>query len=197
MLELPVIQTGPAESLAVLECFANGTWRDYVAKGLPTLDGTQRTRGSVLFSTFFSSPFCLVAAARKLKHLTVVTLAARHGKELSYDVLKKELDLESLRELEDLVLDAIYQGIIEGKIDQQKQKVYVDFAIGRDVREGDLLRVQEMLSNWVARSATLIKAIEDKIAVARTEIKAEQLHREDFDRRVKEIKVSRLIVVAL
>jgi COP9 signalosome complex subunit 7 len=140
------------------------------------------------FNFFF--PFSGTAAgARKLKHLTIVTLAARHGKELSYDILKKELDLESLRELEDLVLDAIYQGLIEGKIDQQKQKVYVDFAIGRDVREGDLLRVQEMLSNWVARSGTLIKAIEDKIAVARTEIKAEQLHREDFDRRVKEIKV--------
>jgi COP9 signalosome complex subunit 7 len=49
-------------------------------------------------------------ATKKLKHLTLVTLSARHGQQLGYELLKSELDMESLRELEDLVLDAIYQG---------------------------------------------------------------------------------------
>lgn len=127
------------------------------------------------------------AATRKLKHLTVASLAARH-KELRYDVLRAELEIENLRELEDLVLDAIYQGLVEGKIDQQSQKVIVDFAIGRDVRDRDLLRIQEVLASWAARSSVLVRHIEEKVALARSEIKAEQMHRDEFDRRVKEIK---------
>ena len=125
--------------------------------------------------------------ARKLKYLTLASLAARHG-EVEYSVLHAELEVGELRELEDLVLDAIYQGLIGGKIDQQKQRVVVDFAIGRDVRDADLRRLQSVLDKWVARSATLINVIDEKIKVARSEIKAEQLHREDFEQRVKDMK---------
>jgi COP9 signalosome complex subunit 7 len=79
-------------------------------------------------------------------------------------------------------------GLIEGKIDQQSQKVFVDFAIGRDVRDGDLLRVQEVLATWVARSGTLVKLMDEKIALARSEIKVAQIERDEFDKRVKEVK---------
>ncbi len=141
--------------------------------------------------------------------MTLVSLSARHGQQLGYELLKRELDIDNLRELEDLVLDAIYQGLIEGKIDQQSQKVFVDFAIGRDVRDADLLRVQEVLANWVARSSSLVKLMEEKITLARSEIKVKckkrkplqvscvfinskvqvaQVEREEFDKRVKEVK---------
>ena len=43
--------------------------------------------------------------------------------------------------------------------------------IGRDVRDADLLRVQEVLASWVARSGSLVKLIEEKITLARSEIK--------------------------
>ncbi len=72
--------------------------------------------------------------ARKLKQLTLATLAAKHS-QLGYDLLRAELDVDSLRELEDLVLDTVYQGLIDAKIDQAQKKIIVDWAIGRDVRD--------------------------------------------------------------
>jgi hypothetical protein len=125
--------------------------------------------------------------AKKLKFLTIVSLASKNG-ELSYDTLKKALQIEELRELEDIILDCIYQGLIGGKIDQQQQKLFVDFAVGRDVRDKDLKELQVVLTNWSNRSASLIKVIEDKIAVARSEIEVEKMRREDFNRRVSEVK---------
>jgi COP9 signalosome complex subunit 7 len=72
--------------------------------------------------------------ARKLKQLTLASLAAKHS-QLGYDLLRAELEIDSLRELEDLVLDTVYQGLIDAKIDQAQKKVIVDWAIGRDVRD--------------------------------------------------------------
>merc|ERR1711971_1347938 len=106
LLELPVIQSSNVEK-RTLEIFCYGTWKDYQKSGLPALDEGQ---------------------TRKLKWLTLASLAARHG-ELSYELLRGELEIAELRELEDLVLDAIYLGIIGAKIDQQRQRVIVDFAI--------------------------------------------------------------------
>jgi COP9 signalosome complex subunit 7 len=125
--------------------------------------------------------------ARKLKYLTLASLAARHG-ELEYSLLRSELEIEELRQLEDLVLDAIYQGLIGGKLDQQKQRVLVDFAIGRDVREEDLKQLQIVLSSWCSRATSLVAVIDEKIKVARSELQAEAMQRKDFERRVKEIK---------
>lgn len=46
---------------------------------------------------------------KKLKHLTILTLAT-HKKTLLYDDLMKELDLGNVRHLEDIIIEAIYAG---------------------------------------------------------------------------------------
>lgn len=127
------------------------------------------------------------AELRKLKQLTLATLAAKHS-QLSYTLLKQELDVVELRELEDLVLDTVYQGIIDAKIDQLNQRVIVDFAIGRDVRDADIKHLQEVLNVWLNRSTSIMKVIEDKVAMARSEIKVEQMRKEEFEQRVKDVK---------
>ena len=60
------------------------------------------------------------AQSRKLKLLTVVSLAEKRS-ELPYAVLMAELDMDSLRALEDLLIESIYLGLTKGKIDQQAQ----------------------------------------------------------------------------
>ena len=46
---------------------------------------------------------------QKLKHLTIVTLSETN-KVLKYELLLNQLDMKNLRELEDLVIEAIYGG---------------------------------------------------------------------------------------
>ena len=44
---------------------------------------------------------------------------------IPYSTLQQELDIRDLRELEDLIIEAIYAGIIQGKLDQKNAKVSV------------------------------------------------------------------------
>jgi COP9 signalosome complex subunit 7 len=48
---------------------------------------------------------------KKLKHLTILTLATQK-KTLPYDDLMKELDIKNVRHLEDIIIEAIYAGKI-------------------------------------------------------------------------------------
>jgi COP9 signalosome complex subunit 7 len=47
----------------------------------------------------------------KIKHLTLVSLSLQQ-RVLPYDLLLKELEMENVRELEDLIIDAIYQVLL-------------------------------------------------------------------------------------
>ena len=84
---------------------------------------------------------------KKLKHLTIVSLAAKNRvsymytllwnrnefiylvlfwfsiQSIPYSTLQEELDIRDLRELEDLIIEAIYAGIIQAKLDQKNAKV--------------------------------------------------------------------------
>lgn len=54
-----------------------------------------------------------------------------------------------IRALEDVIIDAMYAGLMSGKLDQRKKKLYVDSVIGRDV-EGDeeIAQMEQQLSEW-------------------------------------------------
>jgi len=104
LLELPNIKelsTNPqhAPTYSLLELFAHGTYNDYKANAasLPQLNQAQLT---------------------KLKYLSLASLASE-TQILPYARLLAELDMASVRELEDLIIDAIYQDIVRGKLDQK------------------------------------------------------------------------------
>ena len=79
----------------------------------------------------------------KLKQLTLVSMASQYRvmihivslmcvmlspipQTLSYNMLLQLLSLENVRQLEDLIIDAIYCGIIEGRLDQENKVVCVN-----------------------------------------------------------------------
>jgi len=64
----------------------------------------------------------------------------------------QELDIPTVRDLEDLLIDAIYQNVIKGNLDQQKKQVDVEYAMGRDILSGDIARLTSVLDNWYAFS---------------------------------------------
>ena len=83
----------------------------------------------------------------KLRHLSIITLAGK-GRTIPYNVLCQELDIDNVRELEDLIIEAFYSDIIKGKLDQLNNQLEVDFAIGRDVTDEQVDEILRTLDNW-------------------------------------------------
>lgn len=85
------LENGPyATHLNTLNLFAYGTYKDYLENKTDYLELTP-------------------AQCKKLQHLTIATLATQE-KCIPYSVLLKELDIKNVRDLEDLIIEAIYAG---------------------------------------------------------------------------------------
>ncbi|CAF1295413.1 unnamed protein product [Adineta steineri] len=125
--------------LSTLELFAYGTLSDYES---------ERTRFISL------SPL----ARRKLQLLTLASLAV-HARILPYTLLLKQLQVESVRELEDLIIDGIYAQVIRGKLDQLNNRLNVEYAIARDVNSVAFNRMEDVLDKWCKNCSALLNVL--------------------------------------
>ncbi|XP_062896333.1 COP9 signalosome complex subunit 7a-like, partial [Mobula hypostoma] len=149
-LEMPNVQElmgGPfTQCYQLLTLFAYGTFSDYLANSgtLPELTPAQKN---------------------KLRHLSIVTLADKL-KCIPYSMLLRELGLHNLRELEDLIIEAIYADIVQGKLDQRNELLEVDASIGRDIRPQDVRTMARTLQEWCNGCEAVLSGIEDQISRA-------------------------------
>ncbi|XP_030629311.1 COP9 signalosome complex subunit 7b-like [Chanos chanos] len=147
-LELPCVQEmakGPnAGYTELLKMFAYGTYHDYKAhrSTLPPLSEAQRN---------------------KLRLLTIVSLAGKMQC-ISYSVLQSALELRSLRQLEDLLIDALSADVIRGKLDQFHQQLEVDAFIGRDVRRQSIGNLVDTLTQWCSSCESVLSALDLQVA---------------------------------
>lgn len=74
-------------------------------------------------------------------------------------MLLEELQIESIRELEDLIIDAIYLNILRGKLDQKEQQLEVEYTMGRDLEPGKLEKLLEALQNWFVPASPPLSGI--------------------------------------
>lgn len=144
-----VCQSDPQAAL-LLQLFSYGTLADYKANqaNLPEL-----------------TPVLL----KKLRLLTLVTFAGR-SKTVGYQDLLRELDLSSVRELEDLIIDAIYIGLVGGKLDQKNQCLEVNYSSGRDLKVGELAEMTQTISAWAANSHALLQGLQERMNDANTRL---------------------------
>ncbi|CAD6573952.1 MAG: hypothetical protein TREMPRED_000972 [Tremellales sp. Tagirdzhanova-0007] len=98
----------------------------------------------------------------KLKHLTLVSLALQQ-RSLSYHHLQEALQIDSIRELEDLIIDVIYAGLLGGKMHHQEKVFHVDWAAGRDIRPDQLTSLRSGLQNWCDTAESLLTALDREI----------------------------------
>ena len=56
--------------------------------------------------------------------------------------------MPTIRDLEDLIIDAIYQEVIIGKLDQKEQQFDVEYTMGRDVEASTIEGMLVALQNW-------------------------------------------------
>ena len=67
-----------------------------------------------------------------------------------------------MRELEDLIVDCIYNELVTGKLDQLNQQFHVVNTFGRDLRESDINFMLQKLEDWDRQLESAQKIIEDK-----------------------------------
>lgn len=137
--------TSAAAHHRLLQLFAHGTISDY--QSAP--------------STF---PSLTTAQQRKLRLLTLVSLSDGRNR-LPYDLLRERLAVTSDAEVEEVVVEALYAGLVRARMDQRLRIVEISTAAGRDVMVPDgIQHMAGLLSTWVQRAATLVGEIDDKIA---------------------------------
>ncbi|KAF7385452.1 hypothetical protein HZH68_013882 [Vespula germanica] len=175
LLDMPNIkelESGPyVQYWNTLNLFAYGTYKQYLENKDKVLELTPTQK-------------------KKLQHLTIVTLATK-SKCIPYSVLLEELDIKNVRDLEDLIIEAIYADIIHGKLDQKNSQLEVDYAgLGRDVRPGDAGVVAETLSAWGEACDAVLACIEEQVTRANVEKQKATYHKERIQRDIANIKKS-------
>lgn len=91
----------------------------------------------------------LITLASQNRNLSYSTLIPSLGLESSGDGPSSRIHPNSMRELEDIVIDAMYAGIISARIDQRRQRLEIESVMGRDLRGNDeVLSLSHSLSNW-------------------------------------------------
>jgi len=135
------------------------------------------------------------AQIKKLKMLTIASYGAKSSV-LHYDRLSQALDINNVRELEDLILDTIYEGLLFAKLDQAGKIVQVDYAIGRDVKKDQLADMQKVLASWLLRSEELDKKVEEKIKYSQGEWKMNATRKEEFEKQLSERKEQLQMILA-
>lgn len=120
---------------------------------------------------------------KKLQHLTIVTMAIKN-KCIPYNLLLVELDITNVRDLEDLIIEAIYCDIVHGKLDQKNKQLEIDYAIGRDIRPENVTQIVGTLQEWCDSCETVLKCIEDQINRANAEKVGRIKHKEQVEQEV-------------
>jgi len=106
-------------------------------------------------------------AATKLKMLSIVEAASK-TKFLVYEKLQKDLELDTVRQLEDLIIDCVYANLLQGKLDQRKKAFEVQWVMGRDLGPTEVQDMMTTVENWLAHSSALMQVLDEKIKVANT-----------------------------
>lgn len=157
-----------APEYELLEIFAFGTYGAYRAK-------------QAWFEAQLGQALTPVQLA-KLRQLTVLSLA-QQSKQLRYADVGEATGLSSVREVEDLVISCVYDGLLKATCNPQLACFVVQWSAGRDARgEADLQQVVAKLDLWLANSGDLVQRIDSAVSKYR----ADQAEEKQFHELVKQ-----------
>ncbi|TQS32012.1 hypothetical protein Golomagni_07686, partial [Golovinomyces magnicellulatus] len=170
LLQTPQIQaleTSDSPShFTLLQIFSYGTFEAYHStQNLPSLNDAQTL---------------------KLRQLTLLSLASDRTN-LSYEVLQRALGLISTRDVESLVITAIYAGLLDATLDPARQTLQVtSVAPLRDLAPASVPDLIASLDNWSSRCSSTLTDLEAHIE----KIKADATKREN-DKKAAALKLKR------
>lgn len=103
-------------------------------------------------------------------------------------MLQSYLDIPTVRELEDLIIDAFYQGVFSGKIDQRQRQLQVVKSIGRDLRPDQFDETIQALAAWSSNTTRLLGALDAKIAGLQETIQQNEQANEEYNNKVEQLR---------
>ncbi|UKZ90294.1 uncharacterized protein TrAFT101_005318 [Trichoderma asperellum] len=178
LLQTPQIQALAASPeftsyLTLLQIFSYGSYGTYHATAdLPTLNDTQTL---------------------KLRQLSLLSLASDRSS-LSYDALQKALGLSSPREVEDLVITAIYAGLLHATLDPARQAVSVtSVAPLRDLAPGTIPDMISALQNWAGRCQSTLGDLEEQIKSIRDAATVREREKRASDKKLQTLVESQTL----
>jgi len=155
----------------LLKLFAYGSYHDLIAQPAGSL------------------PEVTPVMIRKLRMLSVVTLAETE-KLIPYATLQEKLGLESIREVEDLIIEGISCGIMTGKLDQKNSYFEVDFVIGRDIQPSDFAGIIGVLSGWCESCDSMLTSVESQIDKLNDDKASKTAHRIELENTISNLKAN-------
>lgn len=109
--------------------------------------------------------------------------------------------MPTIRDLEDLIIDAIYLDILRGKLDQKEQQLEIEYTMGRDLEPGKAEAVLAALQTWCVQllfqlllsrlimvfsrastTASVLSALDNKLAQIASYSAAVAVDNEEHDR---------------
>ncbi|KAJ3753213.1 hypothetical protein EV360DRAFT_97110 [Lentinula raphanica] len=142
-----------SKSYALLQLFAYKTYQDYLENKdqLPPLNQAQTT---------------------KLKHLSIVSMATER-RILPYPLLMSSLAMSTVRDLEDLIIDAIYLDILCGKLDQKDSQLEVEVEA-----------MLNALKDWASTTSAVLSTLDTQLASLSSQTALNKERREEYEVRV-------------
>lgn len=172
LLECPnimALENTPYNSyLELLRIFSRGTYLDYLNKKehLPELSLSQK---------------------KKLQYLTIVALANKM-KRIPYDVLLKELNVDNVRDLEDLIIEAIYSNVVSGELNQESDYLEIDWTVGRDVGTNQIDTLVDILQQWCDSCESVLSTVQARISDANRTKQDVLKHRAVVENEISNVK---------
>ncbi|KAJ2608499.1 hypothetical protein H4S08_004438 [Coemansia sp. RSA 1365] len=124
---------------------------------------------------------------RKLKHLTLVSLASQN-KILKYDDLMRNLDCSAEQDVEELVIETTYNNLVKARLDQKRRLVEVDYVVGRDVRREDLQLIYSQLEEWSQTCKDALNDITSDIDAANASAMAQKNDSVEFEKSLQRLR---------
>jgi len=174
LLEVPSIQQlnnteGCSSAYLTLQMFAYGVYREYLSDRSNYLELTP-------------------TQMHKLRQLTLVTLCEQNNS-VSYATLQHELDITDTRQLEELLIETTYLGLIQGKIDQRGSLFLVTARVsGRDVRPEDIDEMIQKLTVWREKCRSVCGTVRASNTILRGHKEAETVEAAQLQAQVDRVK---------
>ena len=156
--------------LTLLSIFSHGKYSNYVEKSanLPELSEIETT---------------------KLRILTILRMSI-NKRVLKYSDMLAETGLNNSRDLEQVIIQSIQQNVLDCRIDEANEQVFVNQISGYNVTVDQQDYLLNSLSQWSESCRTITQKMQTDVDSATSRLKANTQETADFHRTVEAAKAS-------
>lgn len=140
-----------------------------------------------IYNSSTNLPPISAAQVLKLRQLSLLSLA-QDPANLTYNNLISALDLSTALDLENLVITAIYAGLLSGTLDPYNQRVCISSVSSlRDVSPSSVPGLIATLHQWSGRCTTTLSSLEKQISTIKSDAARRRKEQKEWDAKVEKL----------